>query len=73
MKFCTFNFFYKDKVHGVKDGKVERKVQPNKDNSSANKCLHTNVTATEDISPVNQTNDCLSADSLETGMYSKVL
>ena len=41
----------------------------NKDNSSADKCLHMNA-ATEDDSPVNQFNDCaLTADSLGMGLY----
>ena len=62
-------------MHGVKDGEGESKMQHNnevninKDNSSADNCLHMNA-ATEDNSPVNQFNDCtLYADSLGTGMY----
>ena len=88
MKFCTFFYFYflihlilhlgnEGKVHGVRDGKGESKMQHNKeeninkDNSSADKCLHMNA-ATEDISPVNQISDCrLSADSLESGKAAK--
>ena len=64
-------------MHGVKDNEGESKVQHNKevninkDNSSADKCLHMNA-ATEDISPVNQISDCrLSADSLESGKAAK--
>ena len=89
MKFCTFlNFHFlihlilhvgnEGKVHGVRDGKGESKMQHNKeenninkDNSSADKCLHMNA-ATEDISPVNHINDCrLSTDSLESGKAAK--
>ena len=88
MKFCTFFYFYflihlilhlgnEGKVHGVRDGKGESKMQHNKeeninkDKSSADKCLHMNA-ATEDISPVNQISDCrLSADSLESGKAAK--
>ena len=62
-------------MHGVKDNEGESKVQHNKevninkDNSSADNCLHMNA-ATEDNSPVNQFYHCtLSADSLETGLY----
>jgi len=45
----------KGKVYGVKDGKVESKVQHNKeeninkDNSIADKCIHMNVKTTKDI------------------------
>ena len=64
-------------MHGVRDGKGDSKMQHNKeeninkDNSSADKCLHMNA-ATEDIFPVNHISDCrLSADSVESGKAAK--
>jgi len=66
------------KVHGVKNGKVESKMQGNKEknvnksNSSedVDKSFSMDAIATEDIFPVNQMNGCIShTDSLGTCMY----
>lgn len=66
------------KVHGVKNGKIESKMQGNKEKNvnksksskDVDESFSMDATATEDIFPVNQMNDCiLHTDSLGTCMY----
>ena len=69
------------KAHEAKDEKVDSKVQHsqeenmNKGNSNPDidDSFHTNVTTRpEEISSLNQINDCLFVDSLESGIYINV-
>ena len=66
------------KVHGMKNGKVESKMQGNKEKNvnksksseDVDESFSVDAIATEDIFPVNQMNDCiLHTDSLGTCMY----
>ena len=81
-KLYTFLFLNylgnESKADGLKDGTVNSKVQHkkeenmNKGNSSPDndESFHMDVTTnSEEIYSLNQINDCLFADSLETGMY----
>ena len=84
MKLCAFQFHIDHHSQGNEgkvqetDGKNENKEQTTKmrewtlnSNSSADmdKSLPMNAATTEAISSVNQINDCISADPLETGLY----
>ena len=84
MKLCAFQFHIDHHSQGNEgmvqetDGKNENKEQTTKmrewtlnGNSSADmdKSLPMNAATTEAISSVNQINDYISADPLETGLY----